>query len=66
MQTRNKLLKHAFFLFFSLFSFDDKLVEFYSFANYKILKLSSLFYFCLVSTPKLGEFYTLQIIKFTV
>ena len=38
MQTRNKLLKHAFSLFFNLFSFDDKL----------------------------GEFYNLQVIKFTV
>ena len=30
MQTRNRLLKHAFPLFFSLFSFDDKLGEFYN------------------------------------
>ena len=43
MQTHNKLLKHPFFLFFSLFSFDDKLVEFYSFANYKILSIYYLY-----------------------
>ena len=56
MQTHNKLLKYAFLLFPSLFSLDDKLGKFYSFASYKILSIIDNIF-------KLRLFYSILILR---